>query len=301
MARRIDTQAVISSIRLTNQAGAPTSPASGYTSLWSSSSGLHIVNSAGSATGPFGTGTGSGSATSSGSTGWYAAADTWSYYGADAPTYQVSVYGNVQNNYWAGMRLKMDQAGATKYFICSASPTMTGGSTIITMYGGTDYTIGAGSALSNLYYSPVKAPQGMPMDPTKWTVRVTETSGQEQTNPGNGTVYNINSLAITVPIGAWDLRFQIAVQGTMSTSSYNLLKHGLSTANNSFSDADLVAYNYAYATSSMIQTDYRSKRIALAAKTAYYHNVAALSAGFTSIKRTGDVSTSIIEAISAYL
>lgn len=56
MARKIDTDAIIESVRLEEQASAPISPDAGFTHVWAKSDGLYIVNDSDEEIGPFITG-----------------------------------------------------------------------------------------------------------------------------------------------------------------------------------------------------------------------------------------------------
>jgi hypothetical protein len=81
----------------------------------------------------------------------------------------------------------------------------------------------------------------------------------------------------------------------------------LSTANNSQSDIDFTALNFINASRDstsqilrLIQNVTRTKFLTAVAKTAYYLNSKAAGA-YDAIDFRGDLATTIIEAVSAYL
>ncbi|WP_442766606.1 hypothetical protein, partial [Mitsuokella multacida] len=98
------------------------------------------------------------------------AGETWTYLGADAPTYTFTISGDKTSKYSPGMRIKLTQT-TVKYFIIVAV-SYSYPNTTVTIYGGTDYTL-ENAAITDPYYSMVKAPAGFPLDPAKWTVSAT--------------------------------------------------------------------------------------------------------------------------------
>lgn len=87
--------------------------------------------------------------------GWIPLTGTFTYSSADSPTFVITTSVDLTGIVGLGMKIKLTQA-TTKYFIVTA---ITNNS--ITMYGGTDYTL-TNSAISNVYYSMLKAPFGFP-------------------------------------------------------------------------------------------------------------------------------------------
>jgi hypothetical protein len=202
--------------------------------------------------------------------GWIPAAETWTYASADDPTFTFTITGDKTAKYQAGDRIKLTQT-TVKYFIITkvayGSPNTT-----ITVYGGTDYDL-ANAAITLPYYSKSKSPQGFPRDPAKWSVVVTDTSDRSQSNPGDGTWYNLGSMAITVPIGSWYLRY--SCMGGAADSSGTAIEFyiTLSTANNSESNTAMTVYNYLKCASGAIEFDLTVEKGAYVlptAKTVYY-------------------------------
>lgn len=169
--------------------------------------------------------------------GWIDADETWTYASADDPTYTFTVAADVTGKYSAGMRIKLTQT-TVKYFIITAVSSYSGGNTTITVYGGTDYDL-ADAAISSNYYSTQKAPQGFPLDPSKWTVVKLDTTRRQQSNPTNFAWYNLGTTnsQISAPIGVWKVRYVAYVGASGSTSATDIeIRVTLSTANNSESN-----------------------------------------------------------------
>lgn len=199
--------------------------------------------------------------------------ETWTYASADAPTFTFTVPGDVTGKYHPGMRVKLTQT-TVKYFIITAS-SYSSPNTTITVYGGTDYVL-ANAAITNNYVSNVKAPQGFPLSPTKWT----ETGGSTSTQatPTSGTTYNVGG-NIVLPIGVWDVTWRGMGYAYSASALYMYLRGGLNVATNSLgSNANLLSYDYrryattgeyAYAGAPMRAGD----TLEIASKTTYYLNM----------------------------
>jgi hypothetical protein len=232
--------------------------------------------------------------------GWVSAGETWTYASADAPTFTFTISGDKTGKYSAGMRIKLTQT-SVKYFIITAVAYVDPNTTV-TVYGGTDYTL-ANAAITEPYYSVVKAPLSFPLDPTKWTVRVTNTAEQSQSSPTNGVWYNLGSITISIPIGAWHVSYQANGNVTKTSTAFINCIITLSTANNSESDKDfssMLVLGGSSGTLTLRAEVSRSKQLTLASKTSYFLN-ASTGTGVGSIGVMGDASTTIIEAVCAYL
>lgn len=243
--------------------------------------------------------------------GWTAGTGTWSYSSADAPTFIISINADVTAIMGVGDRIKITQSG-TKYFIITAVGTFGAGVTLVTVYGGTDYTL-ANSGISTQYYSHQKSPFGFPMSPVKWTTEVTNTSDCSKTTPTattwyGGTGLSPTGISIDLPIGAWRVWYKAAVNDnyTVAATAAIGLRCTLSTANNTESDAQLTT---SATTTSPITVAgiFRflastEKVIAVTTKTTYYLNIlaGAVTAG-DAILLLGATVTTIIRATCAYL
>lgn len=236
-----------------------------------------------------GAGTGSGIDPS----GW-ADADAMTYAAADDPSFTVTVTGDQSAKYSAGMRVRLTQAtGGVKYFIITRVAVST--DTTLTLYGGTDYDL-ANEAITSPSYSVVKAPAGFPLDITKWTVTVTDTSDRSQASPSSGTWYNLGSLAISLPVGSWRLEYSATcdAEGGTGVSFYATL----STGNNSESNNAMTFFRWF--STRFIETGQRSGIATVAAKTAYYLN-AKVSGSSIVLHFRGDLTPTVMRAVCAYL
>lgn len=206
------------------------------------------------------------------STGWQTGPGTWTYSSADSPTFVLTTSVDLSSFIGVGARIKLTQS-TVKYFIVTAIS-----STTITLYGGTDYTLTA-AAITSPYFSIMKAPIGFPLDTAKWTVRVVDiTQRGGATTASTWTNHGTTNAQISVPIGAWDLSYQVTMLMDRSTAGTDVTCNvTLSTANNTESDHDFTSchrWSSAVATSADIieTTLQKRKRVTVAAKTLYYLN-----------------------------
>ena len=230
--------------------------------------------------------------------GWTSSGETWSYASADAPTFTFTIPGDQTGKYSAGMRIKLTQTTA-KYFIITAV-AYGAPNTTVTVYGGTDYTL-TDDSITNPYYSAQKAPHGFPVDPTKWSVVLSDTGDREQSSPSAGVWYNLGSLSLSVPIGVWNVETKVVIRAELASAGAIAVNTTLSTANNSESDTDFTTYNYY--NSITVNTSFVSVRkvLTLASKTVYYLNARTPSGSITLIRFNGTSAATVIRAVCAYL
>ena len=235
--------------------------------------------------------------------GWVAASETWVYasYDSTNKTGTITVPTDATTKYSNGMRVKFTNNGTTQYGIITKVAA-----TVLTVYFGTDYSLTNATITSN-YYSPHKAPFAFPLDPTKWTVTTTDTANNTQSNPTASTWYNVGSLSITVPIGAWKLsHLTTALVKTNTAQTLATIYATLSTANNSESDNELTGWNEIQASSAQLFLGIRTKiekRVVVTSATPYYLNVmtTATAASGGSVATRGDDRTTYMKALCAYL
>lgn len=234
--------------------------------------------------------------------GWIPGSVTWSYSSADAPTFVISIPQDVTSLIGPGCRIKLTQT-TVKYFIVTAVGAYSGGVTLVTVYGGTDYTLD-NAAITLPFYSRSKAPFGFPLDPSKWTVTASDTSDRTQASPTAGTWYNLGSFSASLPIGLWRVSWRAVMRPLYNTGTAAQQRTTLSTANNSASDPDFIVITTVGANigNLYITTTLTSniKILNLAAKTTYYLN--AMTALTTdSLNHLGSVTPTQIKAECAYL
>ena len=245
-----------------------------------------------------GTGGGGG-----GGDGWTADTNTWTYSSADSPTFVISVNADMTAIIGVGYRIKLTQT-TVKYFIVTAVGTYTGGGTLITVYGGTDYTL-ANAAITNSKYSNVKAPFGFPLSPSKWTVIITNAGSTSQSSPTIGTWYNPGAIYIDIPIGTWDMGHDEVIR--MVNTGLLVQQHTtLSTANNSESNTEFSIVTAIIVNgngSNTLQVDMPNRRRSIytaASKTRFYLNCET-DWSQTIIGFYGGTSPTTITAICIYL
>lgn len=207
--------------------------------------------------------------------GWIASHATWSYSSADAPTFVISINADMTGILGKGMRIQITQS-SVNYFIITAVGVYSGGATLVTVYGGTDYTL-ANATITSAYYSQAKAPINFPMARTKWDIVVPVTTAYVKTSPTTNTWYGQTNLmdsslalpSINVPIGDWEIGWEYLFYGAASAAM--AVELTLSTSASTESDKELsnivaIGVNpaFLYAPAS------RSKNITVTSKTPYY-------------------------------
>jgi hypothetical protein len=233
--------------------------------------------------------------------GWVADTNTWAYSSADAPTFIASVNADMTDIIGVGMRIKLTQSSAEKFFIVTAVGAFSAGATLITFYGGTSFTLTA-AAVSLVSWSAVKAPIGFPLNPTLWTVEKRNVAGWTQLAPTQDVWYNVES--IVVPVGMWNLYYEAPMYSNGPAVGCPALTT-LSNANNTELDKDMTCFSGAVVqgVSGVATWNHvtRQKIFLLSAKTTYYLNFSVPASGMTSIAATSTFSPIIIRAVCAYL
>ena len=215
----------------------------------------------------------------------------------------ISVNADMTGLISVGNRIKLTQT-TVKYFIVTAVGSYAGGATLITVYGGTDYTL-ANAAITSPSYSSAKSPFGFPMSPTKWQVEVIDTTNRSQASPTQNQWYNLNSAeSITIPIGAWRVEYYVILYVNIASGTSAYVKCSLSTSNNSDSDTNFLSEVYvAGATGGVgaLSAASKSKNLILASKTPYYLVTMTPDTGMANIGNNGGECDTIIRAICTYL
>jgi len=240
--------------------------------------------------------------------GWTAITATGTSGTLDSPSFEISFDADMTALIGLGDRIKITQA-TTKYFIVTKVGAFSGGNTIITCYGGTDYTLvaTATTAITNPYYSHVKNPFGFPMSPAKWTVTLTDSTDQSATPAaGNPTtnVVNMGTLSISIPIGEWNVTFyvQMWANGTGVTSAG--LHAGLSTANNTLPASALRGFAAIQGASGVLSAGASmcvSRLYTLTSKTTYYCTAYTPWSGMTIYFYNLTIAPMTVTCVCAYL
>jgi len=202
-------------------------------------------------------------------TGWVDA-PALTFSAADAPVYTVTCSGDYTYIIPVGAKISLTHSSSVKFFIV-VNVSYSSPNTTFILYGGTDYTLDAG-AITDPYYSIAKAPIGFPLDPTKWTVLLTDSTDRYQSNPVKDTIYNPGSLSISIPIGIWNVSFQAILVCHASSGAFTDIYGGLSTSLVAFDNQALRGRGYlgGATAGTFIGLLFRSTVLNIAAKTTYY-------------------------------
>jgi hypothetical protein len=229
---------------------------------------------------------------------------TWVYSSADGATGIFTVAGvDLTGVLTVGTRIKLTQSATVKYFIVTVV-SFGGGNTTCTIWGGASYTL-ANSAISATSYSYAKCPAGFPTNPDTWTVETSDTTAAAQSTPTSGTWYNLGTITIVIPIGLWNISYEVWLQSNSIAAQTSVSQYcSLSTANNSESDTTMTSWvilGSASGTLTLGDTSTRSKVLSLATKTTHYLIAKTIHANNNSINFRGDISPTKIRARCAYL
>lgn len=243
--------------------------------------------------------------------GWNAAAGTWSYSSTDDPTGVIT--SNVDETGEIGVAdyIKFVNGGNTIYGIVTEIVFSAGTTTIkfchqIDPADNLALVLVAASAITLPHFSHVANPYGFPSSEANWRILIKDTSNRSQASPST-TIYNLGSLQIAVPIGAWELSsFSLSeAEVNLAAVQSRSVRTGLSTANNTFSDLELYTMVFlttpAFATATTRAAIILNKLLTLTSKTTYYLNCGAGgTTAPTHIAFRGDLATTRIMAKLTY-
>lgn len=210
------------------------------------------------------------------SSGWYNLGLSLVYSSSDSPVFVANAVGDVTSLISNGYRIKLTQNGSNKYFIVHGVGAFSSGTTPITLYGGTDYVLYSTGTINTPQYSNIKAPFNFPLNPTKWTVEVSDIIDRVQLTPTINVWYNLGSMLITIPIGVWKTSYSVILYGAKASPfNYMLgLFSTLSTANNSETDVDFTGMVAIILSGYYINYWFngvtKDKTLTIASKTVYY-------------------------------
>lgn len=232
--------------------------------------------------------------------GWTATGESWTYssWTSSSRIGVITVPTDATTKYYEGMRVKITQStGGTKYGIIHYVTATT-----LHVFFPSGTTLN-NEAITSPQYSIAYAPLGFPRGEDTWSIEYTNAT---QVNMGSiasaATITNFTSHSITIGRGLWDIFFRVRGLITHAGVTYLYQIIGLSTANNSFSDTELVCYGE-NSNVSRTETDFPhfgSKRLQNNAdSTTYYLNTQGSAANTTQYAH-GGLGRTIIKATSAY-
>jgi hypothetical protein len=239
--------------------------------------------------------------------GWQAIATIPTLQSSDDPNFVLRFGADMTAILAIGQKIKLTQNSAVKYFIVVAVGAYTGGNTDVDVYGGTDYDMeNTGTYPVTLpNYSLVRAPFGFPMSPIKWTFSFSDTASRTQSNPTTNQWYNLGSLSLNIPKGAWYVSYALSGSHSKTSAGALALFSTLSTSNNSESDSDFSIFAALSATA-ILATMYfslmRQKVLVLTSKTTYYLLAKQNQAGTSNaITFHNDLVPAVVNCVCAYL
>lgn len=166
-----------------------------------------------------------------------------------------------------------------------------GGATLVTVYGGTDYTL-TNATISNPYFSTMKVPYNFNASVDKWRVLYISGATGTQSSPVNGTWYNLAG-SISIPIGAWQVDYSLQNNATAASSTTLQFYSTLSKANNTESNTEfttLVAI--ASGTAFTFPARLYGGLIKQQSKTTWYLNSSTAVSTYTSLNVYGGIKIS---------
>lgn len=231
--------------------------------------------------------------------GWVKDTSTWTYASADSPTFTVTISGDQTSKFCEGMKIKLTQTTVKYFWVTKVS--YNDGTTTLTLYGGTDYTL-TNSTITDPCYSNVSAPFGFPLSAAKWTIKLSDGTNRYQANPTAGTFYSPGSFYIDIPIGSWRVLMQGALSVYKSGTSIGVdCSVALSTATNSVSDSELYSRIYDFGTNPHPIVPFSRERfLTLTSKTRYYVIIRTENAA-DQIELRNDFANLVVSATIGYL
>jgi hypothetical protein len=233
--------------------------------------------------------------------GWYEidsnSVPTFTFVSWDSTTYTGVVSTNIDLTPYlsVGMKVKFTQNSAIKYAFITAIT-----STQLTLFLGTDYSLNS-SAISNSYYSMLKAPYGFPLEESKWSIILVDSNDRAQISPTTNVFYNLGSLSITIPQGLFriytNINLQVGISGDPLESRY--AQYTLSTTTNSITNSE---FNIGIAGYGTFYRSLQFKRniISLNSKTTFYLLMRILAGSYNLYFGGVEIPTKI-QAVCAYL
>src|SRR5574344_1945288 len=162
-------------------------------------------------------------------TGWISADETWTYSSVDDPTGVITIVGDKTGKYSLGMRIKFTNNSNVIYGIITKISYSSPNTTLTFLHeinpsNSLALHLMANSAITNNYYSNMKAPFGFPMESNKWSVTYYSAVSSLQATPTLNVWYNKGG-NISIPIGAWRIDFAArgyTVRGTATFADFNI-------------------------------------------------------------------------------
>lgn len=233
---------------------------------------------------------------------WFVTDEVWTWATTDdtptgVGTYTITAAGDFRSRYSVGMRFRATQLTDKFFLITDIAYDGGGGFTTLTLFGGTDYSL-TNASITAVAYSSSKIPFGFPATPEKWGLGAVDSTDLEQANANQNQWYNPGGLGLTLPIGVWDVWYEIAV-GVDTGGKAIEVSFSTAAANESDDEWRTVRHN----NSAFLYTTTNKRRIVtMTAKTPHYAIIRNASGNGNKIGFYGlTYHPSIIRAYCAYL
>jgi hypothetical protein len=131
-------------------------------------------------------------------------------------------------------------AGTTDFGIVASKPTFST-NTSVTVQVPKGCTIPTTGGVSLAYYSLQEAPYGFPASPDKWRLNCLMNGTGATLNSGSlaaGAIGNFNLLNVNVPIGAWNVGYNVSGQQNPASGNNSTYSLALSTSSSTITDVD---------------------------------------------------------------
>lgn len=250
--------------------------------------------------------------------GWIPFTPTCTYASWD-DTYNTGTF-TIAGDYTAlfkeGLKIKFSQTtDGVKYAYVTKNSTYSAPNTTVTIFLGSDGAVGNlydfdNETISNVYYSVAHAPVGFPVGKSPWTIRVQDTANRTQATPSASTWYNISQFDLSLPVGSWNVSYELLLgmnDTTYSGGGGAAVFSTLSTGNNTESDPYLTAEYLLVAGGDSASDIYlygpvrRSKEITNTTAGARYLNIMINTANFSAIGIYSAGSYGFVQATLAYV
>lgn len=196
-------------------------------------------------------------------------------------------------------------AGTTDYGIIQAAVFST--NTTLTVQVPEGCTLPTSGGVTSVQYSPLQTPYGFPKSRSRWELVYSHVNEVSQATAVQNTWYNLGTQKVTIPIGTFDVEYNVVIGSSDNSSDRIDVQCTLSTANNSESDPDfttVLGASTGNATSEFYAYNAtKHKVLTLAAQTPYYLNTRTTQASSPTIYNLNQAAFAncIIRAVPDYL
>lgn len=221
---------------------------------------------------------------------------------------EITIY----NKYVANTAQGTGSVTVNKTALITNVGVYSGGNTLVTSWGGTDYSL-ANATISLPKYSNEKVPFGFQSNPDKWSVLLTDSTTAIKNSPSATTWYNLGvdggtvALSIVAPIGQWRVYYKAVGElifttvATVSVAQRVTLSTSTSAESNAlFTTTQGISAPIITGGICRLEFQLSNKILNLTAKTTYYL-LGLTGANMTSISFRGDLATTTIKLECVYL